>query len=183
MKNLLPYTLHQFIDDLPHAIGDNDTGKVVWLTIFCFVILLPTSLPRDLSALRHGSLVSLCVSVFIVFTIFTLSFKETKDPCMYAPKHTCNDFSDRFKEGIDKAPSVLGLFNSLSYIVFAFMYQPNIPSIHKELKKRNLLNMTTVLIIGTTIATVSYLLCGIFGYVTFSKSPDLKNIMNTANIL
>ena len=63
------------------------------------------------------------------------------------------------------------------------MYQPNIPSIHKELKKRNLLNMTTVLIIGTTIATVSYLLCGIFGYVTFSKSPDLKNIMNTANIL
>ena len=126
----MPYTLHQFFDDLPEAIGDNSTGKVVWLSIYCFVILFPMALPRDLSALRHGSLVSICVSLFIVVTIFVLCFKETKDPCIYAPAHGCNDFSDRFQTGIDKAPTALGLFNSLSYIVFGFMYQPLIPAIH-----------------------------------------------------
>jgi len=85
LKNLVPYTLSGFFDDLPEAIGDNNTGHTVWLTVFCFMILLPMSLPRNLSALRHGSLVSLCVSIFIVITIFVLSFRETKDPCIYGP--------------------------------------------------------------------------------------------------
>jgi amino acid permease len=164
-------------DSIPHIIGDNDTGKVFWLTLFCFAILLPMSLPRDLSALRHGSLVSLCISVFIVFTIFALSFRETKDNCIYAPVHGCNDFSDRFSKGLDKVPTAMGMFNSLSYIIFGFMYQPLIPSIHHELKKRTLINMNTVLIIGTGIATTAYLLCGIFGFVTFSMNPDLDKII------
>jgi len=66
------------------------------------------------------------------------------------------------------------LFNALSYIVFAFMYQPNTPAVHHELKKRNLMNMRKVLLLGTTIATSAYILCGIFGYVTFSKNPKLE---------
>ena len=30
LKNLIPYTLEALVDDLPHWIGDNDTGKLVW---------------------------------------------------------------------------------------------------------------------------------------------------------
>ena len=63
------------------------------------------------------------------------------------------------------------------------MYQPIIPAIHKELVKRDLKNMTTVLMLGTTIATISYVLCGVFGYVTFAKNPDVKAIMNKSNLL
>lgn len=38
-------------DSLPYALRDNSTGAVVWTTLYSFLLLLPLSLPRDLSAL------------------------------------------------------------------------------------------------------------------------------------
>lgn len=96
LKNLIPYTIGELVGhDLPHWIGNNDDGKLVWNTLFCFIILLPMSLPRDLSALRHTSLVNFFIAVFLVFTIFFLCFRETKDNCVYG-EDECYDFSERF---------------------------------------------------------------------------------------
>lgn len=46
-----------------------------------------------------------------------------------------------------------------------------------------MLNMNKVLIIGTGIAIVAYIMAGLFGYVTFSTHPDVDQIMNDQNIL
>ena len=43
--------------------------------------------------------------------------------------------------------------------------------------------MTTVLVVGTSIATIAYFCSGIFGYVTFSMNPDLDKIIAKSNIL
>jgi amino acid permease len=58
------------------------------------------------------------------------------------------------------------------------MYQPNIPAIYHEMKEKSMFKMKKVLGIGTAIASLSYCLTGIFGYVTFVKHPDVDLIMN-----
>lgn len=168
--------------DLPEWIGDTFNGRIVWATLFTFILLLPISLPRQLKALRFSSFLSFGISLFVVFTIFALSFKEK------GPGH--NDFEERFKFALENADiTVMGVFNSLPLIIFAYMYQPNIPAIYHELKRKNLMNIKKVLGIGTLMASISYILTGVFGYVTFAMhkdqdgNPDVERIMEAQNIL
>jgi amino acid permease len=63
------------------------------------------------------------------------------------------------------------------------MYQPNIPAIYCELKRRNMHSMKKVLAFGTGLATIAYILCGMFGFITFAMNPDVCEIMEKQNIL
>ena len=120
------------------------------------------------------------ISMFIVCTIFAESFAETADTC----PTDCYDFKDRWAESVSHpSVSVKGIFNSLPLIIFAFMYQPNCPAIYTELKVKSLPNMKVVLGAGTTLASVCYIVVGMFGYATFSKRSDIVKIMKNNMIL
>ena len=73
-----------------------------------------------------------------------------------------------------------GIVSSVPLIIFAYMYQVNIPSIYFELERRNYHTMSRVLIKGTISAVILYALIGIFGYLTFMDNPEAlekKNIL------
>ena len=178
-KDLTPYALNLFGATLPSYLDDSKLGKTVWATLFCFLALLPLSLPRELTALRFTSLISFGISLFMVMTIFLLSFRETE-----ADGFQKHDFSERWHTAATQTKvSLAGIFNSLPLIIFSYMYHPNIPAIYHELKKKNMISMKKVLGIGTGLATVAYFLVGIFGYVTFSMNPNCDEIMDEQNIL
>jgi amino acid permease len=104
--------------------------------------------------------------------IFTLCFTETKAT-------SPNSFSDRISKAQELSSNITvdGIFNSIPLIIFSYMYQPLIPAIYHELKEKTLPNMNSVLIIGTTIASVIYILVGMFGYITFTMNADFDKIM------
>lgn len=79
--------------------------------------------------------------------------------------------------------NIMGIFNSLPLIIFAFMYQVNIPMIYIELEKKDLNHMWKVMLRGTVGATIAYLFVGIFGYVTFADYINVEEIMDLQNIL
>lgn len=58
-------------------------------------------------------------------------------------------------------------------IIFAYMYQVNIPLIYYELERRNAKTMGKVLLRGSSAAIVLYAMVGIFGYVTFVHTPNV----------
>ena len=60
------------------------------------------------------------------------------------------------------------------------MYQINMPIIYAELKVRDYPTMDKVVFRGTSVAIVVYSLTGIFGYLTFVKTPQ---ILDSQNIL
>lgn len=66
------------------------------------------------------------------------------------------------------AISVKGVFTSLPLVIFAFMYQINIPAIYTELKVKNVAGMKKVLVTGTILASCCYMVIGIFGYIAFT---------------
>ena len=169
----MPYVLKNLGANLPSWLDDSDNGKRMWATIFCFGALLPLSLPRKLTALRFSSLLSFVISLFVIFTIFTLSFTGTA-----ADDFKKHDFKTRFSDALHtNRLSVGGVFKSLPLIIFSYMYQPNIPAIYHELKRSDLISMQKVLFIGTMLATVGYVMTGLFGYVTFASNPLVDEIM------
>ena len=182
----MPYTIELLMGHdkdpsikLPNWIGDTDAGHISWAFIFCYACIFPLSLPRKLTALRYSSFMSFAISLFIVFTIFSLSFRETADegPGYY-------DFKDRWNYAVTSPIiSLKGIFSSMPLIIFAFMYQPNTPAIYTELKTRNLGNIKKVLLSGTLLASCCYILVGMFGYATFSKRKDIAFLMDRNNIL
>ena len=73
--------------------------------------------------------------------------------------------------------NTLGVFNSLPLVMFSYMYQTNIPMLYVELEKKDLKDMWNVMLYGTVGVTISYLMAGIFGYVTFAAYPNVVEIM------
>lgn len=127
------------------------------------------SLPRTLSALRFSSFFSFILSIYIVFAIVIL--------CL-ASRDITPDLGGSFETAIENFHiTPFGIFNSLPLIVFAYMYQTNIPMIYVELEKKNLKNMWRIMLIGTIGATIAYFLAGLFGYVTFANYPDVADLM------
>jgi hypothetical protein len=55
--------------------------------------------------------------------------------------------------------------------------------LYVELEKKDLKDMWKVMFYGTIGVTISYLMAGIFGYVTFASYKNCDAIMNLQNIL
>ena len=82
--------------------------------------------------------------------------------------------------------SFSGVVSSFPLIVFAYMYQMNIPMIYTELEKRDSKTMSKVLIFGTVGAVLLYIIVGVFGYATFINNPQgisTQVALEDANIL
>ena len=69
--------------------------------------------------------------------------------------------------------SFSGIVTSMPLIIFAYMYQVNIPLIYKELERRNNKTMSGVLLKGSIAAIVLYAMVGIFAYLTFVQTPNV----------
>lgn len=70
---------------------------------------------------------------------------------------------------------------SVPLIIFAYMYQVNIPLIYFELERRNAKTMSGVLLKGSVAAVILYAMVGIFGYLTFVNTPEVitQNILES----
>ena len=82
---------------------------------------------------------------------------------------TSPTLKEGWNQGSERAQiSVLGFCNSLSIIIFAFMYQVNIPALYNELEGKDMSKIKLVIIIGTIMACVLYVVAASFGYMSFA---------------
>jgi len=137
--------------------------------------VFPVSLARTLSALRFSSFFSFIISIYIVLAIVFI--------CLF-DRAVTEDLGHSFDVAIKNFNiTVFGIFNSLPLIIFAYMYQTNIPMIYAELEKKDLKHMWKVLRNGTIGATFAYWCGGVFGYTAFAAKNNVKELMELQNIL
>jgi amino acid permease len=143
---------------------------MIWAVIFCCCFVFPISLPRELSALRFTSAFSVLISFYVVLVIFF--------ECIL--NHgTSPSVSEGFKAAHNKTHiQPLTIFNCLPLIIFAFMYQINIPALYNELEDKTLKSMTTILTSGTTGAGILYIIAGMFGISAFAACGPQGYPMN-----
>ena len=130
IKSMMPKILLLFIseNDLPSFIGDTYWGKVFWGTCFAFGMLFPMSIPRSINALRFTSLFGVLCSVYLSLAVFFV---------FYCDKSVVPDPSANMKATKLFNVSFSGVVSTFPLIIFAYMYQVNIPMIYTELETRN----------------------------------------------
>ena len=86
---------------------------------------------------------------------------------------TSQTVGDGFRLGSERAKiDIHGIFTSLPLVIYAYMYQVNVPAIYNELSNPNLSNIKTALIIGTTLAVIVFIFVGMFGYAAFAAGES-----------
>ena len=121
-------------------------------------------MPRKINALRLTSIFSVGISIFVMLVIVF--------ECMLG-RGTSPTVRDGFRLGSERIKiDIHGIFTSLPLVIFAYMYQVNVPAIYTELSNPNMSNIKTVLIIGTILAVIVYVFAGMFGYASFAGSES-----------
>ena len=77
-----------------------------------------------------------------------------------------------------------GLINAVPFVVFAFMYQPNIPIVYRELNNRNYRRMEKVIVRVSGSVVVLYVFDSAFGYLCLVYKPkELDTLDKQSNVL
>lgn len=129
IKSMLPNILLLFkTEEELGWIASDGWGQIFWATIFSFVLLFPLSLPRSINALRFSSLFGVMCSVYLSLAVFFV---------FYCDKELIPDPAQNFKDANLFTLTFSGVVSSFPLIIFAYMYQVNIPMIYTELEARN----------------------------------------------
>mmetsp|Transcript_55640 Transcript_55640/g.76516 ORF Transcript_55640/g.76516 Transcript_55640/m.76516 type:complete len:133 (+) Transcript_55640:756-1154(+) len=121
------------------------------------------SLPREVNSLRFSSLFGVLCSAYLTLAVFFV---------FWCDKEQVPEPSNNFANAEYFRFSFSGFVSTVPLIIFAYMYQVNMPMIYNELQERSYKKMSKVLIIGSSSAVFLYLLVGIFGYLTFNDLPN-----------
>ena len=177
IKTLLPYLIKRIANNqLPQSFVNNESLISIIIPVaYTLLILLPFSLPRKIGALRFTSLLGFICWLFLVGVITCIFiFDRTIVP---QPIESLK-VASYFKFSPD------GMITTFPFIIYSYMYQPMVPTIYKNLEKRNLSRMEKVLIRGTYSSVILYLMIAVFGYLTFvNNEKQLLILEKTQNIL
>ena len=171
LKEMMPDILEElFGSKLPSWALDQS----FWVFLFSYACLLPLCMPRKLRALRLTSTITFILVVYIVVSVVCL--------CLFNTDINPN-LRESMKPPKSNYPFSAGLIYSLPNLIFGFQYHTNIPMIYRELSVHNRKQaMRRVILWGTAVALVLYVLTGFFGLSSFSSHPDLQNVLHKSNL-
>lgn len=80
-----------------------------------------------------------------------------------------------------------GISGAFPLIIFAYMYQVNVPALYSEMEKPDEAAFAGVLGCGSGVAVLFYLMVGVFGYAIFAAPEHMgelcsKNILDAASL-
>jgi amino acid permease len=164
-KESLPLILMSFVhpDKLPYWVKDNFWGECFWGTVYTFVLVFPISLPRKIGTLNYVSFIGV-VCTFYVSIVVTVIF--------FFNRSVVPDPWDNIKNAKYFVFTFHGVAECVPMILFAYMYQVNIPMIYAELERREHKVMGKVVWRGSLAGVFLYASVGIFGYLTFYNRPQ-----------
>ena len=179
VKNLVPHILEVLLGDsdkIPTIFGKGRwDGQIFWATVYTFLVLTPLSLPRKVGVLRFNSLFGVLCSFYLVLTLVFMFFVD---------RDLVPSIKESFKHAEYVRLTFKGLVNAIPFVVFAFMYQPNIPIVYRELNNRNYQRMEKVIIRGSGSVVILYILATSFGYLGLVGNPEfLKTLIDKQNVL
>ena len=127
--------------------------------IFKWLILLPISFKTQFQDLRLLSILGVFSSIFVVIAIVITFFNN---------KEVVPSPSEQFLKADYFNFSVESLIEAVPFIIFLYMFQPNVPMLYRELNNQTETSMEKVILRGSLGAVFFYITAGIFGYLTFA---------------
>lgn len=132
-------------------------------------------MPRKAGSLEYVSLVGFFATLYLVGVLVILFF---------ADRSLVPDMGENITKASYFNVNYEGLLNGIPFVVFAFMYQPNVPMIYRELKEQKYSNMNKVVGFATVLVVILYNIASTFGYYDLVDQPEGKeDLLEEKNIL
>ena len=145
---------------LPYWLQNNERSKIIWATIFSFGILLPMACFRKLSMLRFTSVFGVvCTTTIMLVLLYEFLYNDE-----VVPQPPSSQFARADYFTLTRATIV----ECFPFIIFLYMYQPNIPPTYMELAERSSANMNKVIFRANAIAVACFSFVGVIGYLIFA---------------
>ena len=128
-KTLIPSIILSSVADpsaMPYWLQSNQASQAVWASVFSFGVLLPMACFRELSMLRFTSFFGVVCSIGLMF-VLNYEF-ATNDEVVPQPPSSQLARAEYFNTSADS------IINAVPFVIFLYMYQPNIPQTYSELK-------------------------------------------------
>ena len=121
--------------------------------------------------LSFTSLLGFLCSIYLVFVITYLFWCE--------PSLSEMTSMERIREEVWFTLNPKNLVEGSSFVIFAYMYQPNVPIIYRELERANYTRMEKIVVRGSFGIVFVYILAAVFGSLTWIGNEDqLERLMS-----
>nr|CAB3266259.1 putative sodium-coupled neutral amino acid transporter 7 [Phallusia mammillata] len=124
------------------------------MSVFATGVILPLCIPKDISFLRHASIVGVLATIVVMVTVVIKFATSTyiPGPIRHAPQSTAE------------------LLSAVPAIFFAYQCHVSSVPVYASLKKKTASNWAVVIAASLFICSLSYTLTGICGYLTFGDN-------------
>lgn len=75
------------------------------------------------------------------------------------------------------------MIQTFPYMMFAYMFQPNLPPVYRDLRRKSPHRMRIVTLWSVGISSMIYITTGIFGYLTIVGTPGEAILSSTEDLL
>lgn len=178
IKTLVPHILIVMFgeDNIPELLGsDQWKGQIVWATIYTILIMIPLSIPRKVGTLEYISSFGFLWATYLALCLVFLFFTD---------RSLVPNIGDNIKKAEYFTISIKGIASSIPFVIFAFMYQPTVPIIYNELNDKTTSGMRKVLIFGSIVVVILYIVASSFGYLGVITQPSLLDtLLSSSNVL
>ena len=171
VKSLVPHILGIIF---PYTIFESPSHsqqnkfETLSATFYSFWVLLPFGFARKVGTLRYNSIFGVCWTIYLSFCLIFMFFID---------KSLVENPASNIKEVKLWSVNYNGLMTSIPFVVFAFLYQPNMPMIYKELQVQTYQQMKLVTFGGSLFSVALYILVSWFGYLIMVDTSLGVNIL------
>ena len=171
VKTLVPH-IFEVLFGVHDILGMSEYGssasELLWAIVYTIFILIPLSLAKNLGTLRYNSMFGVMWCFYLMSWFIWLFLVD---------RSLVPSISKNIADANYFIISSSGLVTSIPFVVFAFMYQPNVPLIYRELNNRSYNKIHKVLIIGSCGVVVIYVITWAFGYLGLVNQPEMLSIL------
>jgi len=178
IKTLIPKIIVDIFGEnqIPEILSEGKwSGQIFWATVYTITVFIPLSLPRKVGTLGYASLLGFISTIYLVIVLIMLFFVD---------RSLVPNIGKNIVEAAYFKTSYNGMVSAIPFVVFAFMYQPNIPIVYRELKVQTYASMSKVVLFASLIVVSVYIAAATFGYLGLVNQPELQEkLLDKSNIL
>lgn len=148
------------------------SNKFLLSIIVLALIMFPLSLLRNIRYLSYTSFISIICILFVIIVIIIRFVQKAVNKEIHVDKIVYFN--------IHSLSSISQIFLVIPTFLFSFISQFNLVPIYRELKRKKVCGMTTVILTSISSCLLLYIIAGVLGYLIFL---DLDLVDMKGNIL
>ncbi|KAL7866923.1 hypothetical protein AOLI_G00147370 [Acnodon oligacanthus] len=142
------------------------TDQSFALSIMCLIIILPLSIPKEISIQKYTSVLGTLAATYLSVAVIVKYYLKEKHTANLTPEHS---------EGVESWAS---MFSVVPTICFGFQCHEACIAIYSSMENKKITHWVFIAMVSMIFCLLIYTLTGVFGFLTFGKEVASDILMS-----